>query len=83
MDWTESNVGHVHVRLDGGTCKVDWGDVHASGLAAKGQVLHHFQGIVQGVVECDDVRENLFLTGEDIAVDQGFSQIEKGAAVST
>lgn len=36
LDWTEGNVGHVHVRLDGGTCKVDWGDGHTSGLAARG-----------------------------------------------
>lgn len=37
LDWTEGNVGHVHVRLDGGTCKVDWGDGHVSGLMARGQ----------------------------------------------
>ena len=36
LDWTEGNVGHVHVLLDGGTCKVDWGDGHTSGLAARG-----------------------------------------------
>lgn len=36
LDWTEGNVGHVHVRLDGGTCKVDWGDGHTSGLTARG-----------------------------------------------
>ena len=35
LDWTEGNVGHVHVRLDGGTCKVDWGDGHTSGLTAR------------------------------------------------
>lgn len=36
LDWTEGNVGHVHVRLDGGTCKVDWGDGYTSRLAARG-----------------------------------------------
>ena len=36
LDWTEGNVGHVHVLLDGGTCKVDWGDGHTSGMAARG-----------------------------------------------
>ena len=36
LDWTEGNVGHVHVQLDGGTCKVDWGDGHTSSLTARG-----------------------------------------------
>lgn len=36
LDWTEGNVGHVHVLLDGGTCKVDWGDGHTSGMATRG-----------------------------------------------
>ena len=36
LDWTEGNVGHVHVRLNGGTCKVDWGDGHTAGLTARG-----------------------------------------------
>ena len=36
LDWTEGNVGHVHILLDGGTCRVDWGDGHTSGMAARG-----------------------------------------------
>ena len=44
-------------------------------------VVHFFQCVAQGVVESDDVREDLFLTGENMAVDQGFSQIEKSTAV--
>lgn len=34
LNWTEGNVGHVHLRLDGGMCRVDWGDGHTSSLAA-------------------------------------------------
>lgn len=26
IDWSEGNVGHVHVQLAGGFCKIDWGD---------------------------------------------------------
>ena len=35
LKWTEGNVGHVHLRLDGGMCRVDWGDGHTSSLAVK------------------------------------------------
>lgn len=34
LNWTEGNVGHVHLRLDGGMCRVDWGDGHTSSLVA-------------------------------------------------
>ena len=26
INWTEGNVGHVHVCLNGGSCRIDWGD---------------------------------------------------------
>ena len=28
INWTEGNVGHVHVCLNGGSCRIDWGDGH-------------------------------------------------------
>lgn len=28
IDWEEGNVGHVHVCLSGGSCRIDWGDEH-------------------------------------------------------
>ena len=37
LDWTEGNVGHVHLRLDGGDCRVDWGDGHTAGLKVQGR----------------------------------------------
>ncbi len=26
IDWTEGNVGHVGVCLNGGSCRIDWGN---------------------------------------------------------
>lgn len=37
LDWTEGNVGHVHLRLDGGDCRVDWGDGHTARLKVQGR----------------------------------------------
>lgn len=44
LDWTEGNVGHVHLRLDGGTCRVDWGDGHTTGLKVQGREWVDLQG---------------------------------------
>lgn len=30
INWTEGDVGHVHVCLNGGSCRIDWGDGHIS-----------------------------------------------------
>lgn len=30
LDWTYGNIGDVSLLLDGGSCRVDWGDGHAS-----------------------------------------------------
>ena len=32
IDWSQGNVGHVHVMLDGGSCRIDWGDGHEARL---------------------------------------------------
>ena len=32
IDWSQGNVGHVHVMLDGGSCRIDWGDRHEARL---------------------------------------------------
>ena len=32
IDWSQGNVGHVHVLLDGGSCRIDWGDGHETRL---------------------------------------------------
>ena len=32
IDWSQGNVGHVHVLLDGGSCRIDWGDGHKTRL---------------------------------------------------
>ena len=37
LDWTEGNVGHMHLRLDGGDCRVDWGDGHTARLKVQGR----------------------------------------------
>lgn len=40
IDWTEGNVGHVHVLLDGGSCRIDWGDGTDLPYKPDGQELH-------------------------------------------
>ena len=30
IDWTEGNVGHVGVCLNGGSCRIDWGNGRTS-----------------------------------------------------
>lgn len=30
INWTEGNVGHVCIRLNGGSCQINWGDGHTS-----------------------------------------------------
>lgn len=40
IDWTEGNVGHVHVLLDGGSCRIDWGDGTDLPYKPEGQDLH-------------------------------------------
>ena len=32
IDWSQGNVGHVHVLLDGGSCRIYWGDGHETRL---------------------------------------------------
>lgn len=35
INWTEGEVGHVHLRMRPGECRVDWGDgrrIHTSEL---------------------------------------------------
>lgn len=34
INWTEGNVGHIHVCLNGGSCRIDWGDGHISTCCA-------------------------------------------------
>lgn len=36
INWAEGNVGHVNVRLNSGSCQIDWGDGHISNCRTSG-----------------------------------------------
>ena len=32
IDWTEGDVGKIHVKLNRGSCRIDWGDGKSTSL---------------------------------------------------